>query len=166
MGAMNTTTGPLDRFADWILDRDGDLYGDEQERLRWYEAITIAANAQWALVPWAVAIGVLVGGRPAVPAVMIVMGVFYLPILLANSYVYRHRVRTQPERWSRKRWILAVASGFPYLGIALALAVVYHASSSTLLGGLVGGAVGAGAAVLGLRARRRKQQAFELDESE
>ena len=38
-------TSVLDRVVRWNLDFDGDIYGDERERLRWYEGIATAAVA-------------------------------------------------------------------------------------------------------------------------
>ena len=43
----------LDRVVRWSLDSDGDFYGDERERLRWYEGIATAASLQWLAIPWA-----------------------------------------------------------------------------------------------------------------
>jgi hypothetical protein len=46
----------LDRVVRRHLDFDGDLYGDERERLRWYEGIATAASLQWLAIPWVAAI--------------------------------------------------------------------------------------------------------------
>ena len=56
----------LDRVVRWNLDVDGDLYGDERERYRWYEGIATAASLQWLIIPWAAAIMVWPLGRPSV----------------------------------------------------------------------------------------------------
>ncbi|MET0424989.1 MAG: hypothetical protein ABW046_13985, partial [Actinoplanes sp.] len=72
----------LDRVVHWNLDLDGDLYGDERERYRWYEGIATAASLQWMLIPWAAAIMVWPLGRPAVLPLAVVLAVLWLPMLL------------------------------------------------------------------------------------
>ena len=47
------TTTVLDRVVRWNLDINGDSYGDERERFRWYEGIAAAFSVQSLLVPWA-----------------------------------------------------------------------------------------------------------------
>ncbi|GAA2621869.1 hypothetical protein [Paractinoplanes durhamensis] len=59
------TTNVLDRVVRWNLDLDGDLYGDERERLRWYEGIATAASLQSILIPWSAAVMVWPLGKPA-----------------------------------------------------------------------------------------------------
>src|SRR3712207_9477580 len=92
----------LDRIVRWNLDTDGDMYGDERERLRWYEGIATAASLQWIGVPWAAAVLVWVLGRPAVLPLAVVLAVLYLPILLCTVYVRRRRGDTLPRSEERR----------------------------------------------------------------
>ncbi len=59
------TANLLDRVVRWNLDLDGDSFGDERERYRWYEGMTTAASLHGLLIPWAAAIMVWPLGRPA-----------------------------------------------------------------------------------------------------
>lgn len=154
--------GALDRLTHWVLDHDGDIYGqDERERLRWYEGIALAASAQWTLVPWTLAALVWFADRDAAILLAVVAGVFYLGMIPATLYVNRARVETHRVRWSRKR-ILVTALAFPagpvfILGFMRAVgdadAVEFSAAA---IGGLIGAAIGVALMVARGRARARR----------
>lgn len=121
LGCMTTNAASggratlLDRIAYWTLDHDGDIYGDERERLRWYEGIATAATIQWIATPWAAAVLVWTLGRPAVLPLAVLMIIFYVPMLVCHWYVRRRRVETDVQTWSRKRFIVAALSAPPYI---------------------------------------------------
>src|SRR3954463_3830834 len=96
-------TSVLDRVVQWNLDYNGDLYGDERERYRWYEGIATAAQLQSILVPWAAAVAIWPLGEPAVTPLAIVLVAFWLPALLGTLYVRARQVETAPRSWSSKR---------------------------------------------------------------
>ena len=73
------TTPLLDRSFHWMLDADGDLYGDEQERLRWYEGTAAASGVQSIVFPWVLAAVTWWQGRAAGPAVLALGFAFLLP---------------------------------------------------------------------------------------
>lgn len=163
---MTTTTAAgggnilLDRIVRWTLDPDGDLYGDERERLRWYEGIAVAAGLQWLAIPWAAAALVWVIGRSAVLPLAVMVATLYLPILVCAGYVRRRRVETRVHHWTPKRVLLAALSGLPYLLFFLGClrALQPPGSSATrgaAIGMLVGGIVGILFARLAARRRRR-----------
>ncbi len=150
---MNSTTasqGPvLRRFVDWMLDMKGDMYGDEQERLRWYEGIAVAASVQWLLVPWALAWGVWQGGRAVVSYLLAVTFLFVLPQGLSTVYVLRNRVRL-PANSNVKYLLLGLASALPYVAIMLGAIRAYDGGFDPdgTRGGIVGGAIGGSLALL------------------
>src|SRR4051812_1841514 len=109
------TTTILDRVVRWNLDFDGDIYGDERERLRWYEGIATAASLQWAALPWAAAILVLALGRSAVVPTLVLLVVLLLPQVLCTAYVRRRRVDTTPRSWTGKRILISTLGGLPYV---------------------------------------------------
>jgi hypothetical protein len=152
-----------------MLDLDGDLYGDEQERLRWYEATAVAASVQWFLVPWVLAVLIWAANGSATVPLLIVAAAVYLPLLLLSAYAKRHRVRTLPDRWSRKRIVLTVASALPYLVIigGAVRALVLQASGWPMhgmpVGMLIGLPIGLAGGVFAIRAARRREQAHEND---
>lgn len=150
----------LQRFADWTLDHDGTMYGDERERLRWYEAIAVTASVQAFLVAWTLAILVWVGGRPVAPYLLAVFAAFVLPTLISSTYVQRRQVQA-PERPDRKFVLVAVALNLPYLVFVLGAARAYlegRAFTGSVVGAVVGGlgawAIFRGAAWLLSRRRR------------
>ncbi len=90
--------GRFDRLVAWILDPDGVMYGDERERLRYYESSTVVASLHAVLVPWALVACALLGGRAVAGVVLAIALVFVLPLLVGSAYVQRRRVRTTPTR--------------------------------------------------------------------
>jgi len=138
------TTTMLDRVVAWNLDLDGDIYGDERERLRWYEGIATAASLQWIAVPWAAAILVWVSGRPVVVPLTVILAVLLVPMAVCTAYVRRRRVDTVVRKWTRKRIVLSVAFIVPLLLFLFGVLWDYGAESSTYWGALAGMIIGAG----------------------
>jgi hypothetical protein len=156
----------LDRFVTWVLDTNGEIYGDERERLRWYEGMAAATQLQLIAMPCAAAVLVLVLGRPAVLPLAVLLGILYLSSLLTLGYVKRRSVDTAIARWTRIRVVLALLGIVPYFLFVLASVNAYRGGSTTT-GALVGGCVGIIAAVIGLaldgRRRRRREAAVLPD---
>ncbi|HLL67794.1 MAG TPA: hypothetical protein VK453_19075 [Micromonosporaceae bacterium] len=143
VAASTGRTTIFDRIARWTLDSDGDLYGDERERLRWYEGIAFAANLQWIAVPWAAAVLVWTLGRPAVLPLAVVLATMYLPMMLCYGYVQRRRVDTTVRQWTAKRVILMLLGGPPYvLFVFGCMYAVLPAESSFLRGARIGAVMG------------------------
>jgi hypothetical protein len=156
------TTTMLDRVVSWNLDLDGDLYGDERERLRWYEGMATAASLQWILVPWVAAILVWILGRGSVLPLGVILAVMYLPMVLSLNYVRGRRVNTTVRSWSPKRILLAVLGVPPYPLFILGACRAYEAFNESLLrgiavGAVIGGAGGAAFAVIRSRQLRRAE---------
>ena len=154
-----STTPPrlLDRFVGWVLDPDGVMYGDERERLRYYEASTFAASLQGLLVPWALAVTALVGGRPVAPYVLVLGGLVLLPWLAASLYVKGKRVRPAPERLTVTYVVIVILTALPYAILVVAAGTSLTGQSaddahSTIVGAAVGGTFGA---VIGILIRRQ-----------
>ncbi|MBE1490453.1 hypothetical protein [Plantactinospora soyae] len=171
---MTTSPAPtsritvLDRIADWALDPDGHTYGDERERLRWYEGMATAAMIQWIALPWAAAVLVWVGGRPVAPTLVVLLALLYLPILLCARYVARRRVDPRRIRWTTRTISTALLVGVPYLLFLFGLARAYHLLAGPPVWAVpLGAAFGIGGAAVGVRldARRRNRAAAaeELD---
>lgn len=158
------TTTMLDRVVRWNLDLDGtdDIYGDERERLRWYEGIATAASLQWLAIPWASAVAVWVIGRDAVLPLSIVLVALIVPMIICSVYVHRSRVVTDVRAWTRKRILLQAVSGLPYVAFLYGALYAYEAPDSSTLngaivGGCVGGVLGVVATVVGTRRKRRQE---------
>jgi hypothetical protein len=157
----------LDRIVRWNLDLDGDLYGDERERYRWYEGIATAASIQWLLIPWAAAIMVWPLGKPSVLPLAVVLLALWGPIMLCTAYVHRRRVETTPRSWSAKRILLAVLGGAPFVVFLIGALYVHDPEGSAwrgaVLGGVLGAIAGAVAKTVDSR-RRRRREALAGDE--
>lgn len=159
---------PLDRLFDSILDRHGNIYGDERERTRWYEAIAVVASLQWILLPWALAVMVWFAGPATVPFLVAAFLVFFLPMPLAQLYIGRRGVRQLPDRTGRKYWATFVASTLPYPIFLIGVITALRASGGdtatwwgALVGGIVGGIIGL---VLLLRSRQSRRRRSSLPE--
>ena len=158
-----TTTSMLDRVVRWNLDLDGDIYGDERERLRWYEGITTAASMQWIGVPWAAAALVWVLGKPSVLPLAVVLVVLVVPMALCTAYVRRRRVDTVVRSWSRKRVVLSSLGGVPFVVFFVGALFAYDRSShewqGAAAGALFGAVLGGVMSAAGKRRRRRQEEA-------
>ncbi|GAB1642040.1 hypothetical protein [Krasilnikovia sp. MM14-A1259] len=163
---MTTMTAPpgrrsiTGRIARWALDFDGDMYGDERERLHWYEGIATAAGLQWMAVPWAGAVMVWVGGRQAVVPLTVVLVALYLPMLLCLTYVSRRRVDTAARSWPLKRIVVTTLYGLPYPVFMAGALKPYSTDGDLIRGAGVGALVGGvlAVAVLAIQTRRRRRR--------
>ncbi len=162
----------LDRVVRWNLDLDGDgtIYGDERERLRWYEGIATAASLQWLAIPWAAALLVWPLGRPSVLPLAVVLVALVIPMAMCAIYVRRRRVDTEVHAWTAKRVVWGVLGSLPYVVFVIGSLYALQPDSSTWLGAIfgavLGGAIGIVAAVLGVRRRRRQEALAAAGEDE
>lgn len=99
---MTTTPPPVsdgprpdlvDRFTTWLLPDRSPVFGDERDRLHWYEATYLVAGVQWYLLPWALAVMAWVAPPEAAPYIAVLYGLFLLPFPLINIHVARRRVQ-------------------------------------------------------------------------
>jgi hypothetical protein len=171
-----TTSHRSGAFVRWALDLDGDLYGDERERLRWYEGIAIAATLQWTLVPMALAVMAWIAPREVAPYLWAMALVFVLPMFATSIYVSRNGVE-QPRTIPRRYWVVTAATGVSFfafiIGMTLGLDLRDPEPDQNIGRGLVGGLVGgftgvviAGALrVLWLRRKARKDAALAAEDA-
>ncbi|MCO8270906.1 hypothetical protein M1L60_09910 [Actinoplanes sp. TRM 88003] len=154
------TTTILDRIVRWNLDLDGDWYGDERERYRWYEGIAAAASMQWVAVPWAAAIMVWPLGRPSVIPLAVVLVAMFVPMLVCMWYVRSRRVETTPRVMDTRRVVWGLIGGLPYAVFLVGALRAYGPDDSTWIGAAVGGVVGGlgGLVAQFVQSRRRRRQ--------
>jgi len=161
------TTSVLDRVVRWNLDLDGDLYGDERERYRWYEGIATAAQMQWLLIPWAAAIMIWPLGRPAILPLSVVLVALVVPMAFSTLYVRSRRVDTTPRSWRPKRLLLTVLGAAPLVVFLVGALHAHDPAGDTWRGAAFGGVFGALLSVL-ISARetrrRRRREALAQDE--
>ncbi|MCU7725823.1 hypothetical protein ODJ79_19005 [Actinoplanes sp. KI2] len=154
-------TSVLDRVVRWNLDLDGDLYGDERERYRWYEGIAVAAQLQSILIPWSAAVVIWPLGETAVVPLTIMLVAFWLPAALGTVYVRSRKVETAPRGWSSKRVLLTAVTALPYGVFVAGAFYVHNPDSSTWIGAVLGGVVGAGIGVAALIVKGRQRERRE-----
>jgi hypothetical protein len=146
----------IERVYDAILDRDGTaIYGDERDRLHWYEAIAVAASIQWTLFPWALAILAIIDADRFGPALWALFAVYFVPVAASNVYVSRRKV--SPVRFDNPKAIVSALQVIvPTIVFTLAMAWPSGGVDSAFVGGLIGGTVGlAGAIIWGIVRMRR-----------
>ncbi|MFI5888654.1 hypothetical protein ACIA5D_00885 [Actinoplanes sp. NPDC051513] len=160
-------TSVLDRVVRWNLDLDGDLYGDERERYRWYEGIATASQLQAILIPWAAAIAVWPLGEDSVVPLALMLLAFWLPAVLGTVYVRARKVETAPRSWSPKRALLTALAALPYGVFVAGAFYVHNPDSATWIGAIMGGALGAAISVVALTVKgreRRRREALAKDD--
>jgi hypothetical protein len=146
----------MDRVSRWFLSDD--LYGDERERLRWYEGMAVATTIQWIAVPWAAVVLAWIYGRPVMIPLGVILVLMYLPTALVGVYVRRRHVETVAVRWTAKRIALGVLGGLPYVVFVIQLFYPrQHLSAG--LGAVVGAGIGVAAMVWKARQARAQEAA-------
>jgi hypothetical protein len=148
-------------MADWLLDHDGDIYGDERDRLRWYEGIAIAASVQWIVVLATIAVLCWALPDEQLGPLLVVTGVFFATSLLGQIYASRKKA-AMPSRWNRKRVVVTLLVGLPYLAIGLRLGYTDAITGSVRVGVLVGGLGGGLAGALFEVVNRQRKAALSL----
>ena len=114
------------RMVSWTLDNEGHGFGDERERLRWYEGIVGAAGFQAILVPWTAAVLVWVVGERSVAACLaVVLAAFYVPMGLAQWYVARRKVSVFLVPWTVKSVVLGQLQLVPYMAFVFGATHAY-----------------------------------------
>lgn len=161
------TTSVLDRVVRWNLDLDGDLFGDERERYRWYEGIATAAQLQWIIIPWTAAIMVWPLGKPAVLPLSVVLTALVVSMAFATLYVRRRRVDPSVRSWRAKRLLLTVLSSAPLVVFVVGALYAYDPAGDAWRGAAVGGVLGSIASAIASTIesrRRRRREALAEDE--
>lgn len=161
------TANVIDRVVRWNLDLDGDLYGDERERFRWYEGITTASSLQSMLIPWAAAVMVWPLGRPSVLPLAVVLVLQWATSMFASLYVVRRRVDMVPRSWTGKRLLITVLTATPYVVFLVGSLYSYDSAGDTWLGAAVGGVFGGLISIITTIAkikRRDRREALVGDE--
>lgn len=86
---MVGTTGPFGRLTQLILDLD---YGDEQERLRYYETYSVIVHLQLIALPAVGAVVIGVAGRSATAPVLAMLAVTVAGTHFGLMHLRRHKV--------------------------------------------------------------------------
>jgi hypothetical protein len=142
---MATAPPRTKRLADLILHLD---YGDEQERLRYYEAYAVMVHLQLIALPALGAAVVVAGGRAAIGPVLLMLAAVLGTVLAGTLHLRRHAVRLELIAMSPRN--RAYAAAYCVSCLALVAAIAVRTGGSGFDGGLViGGAIGA---VVGLAA--------------
>lgn len=150
---MTTEPTQVGRFTRRILDLD---YGDEQERLRYYETYAVALHLQLLALPAAGAAVIAVVGDSAIAPVLIMLAAAFLPVMFGLSHLSRHHVRTDAIAMSERNRGFMIAYAISYLCLVAAIAA--HSNLSGLGPGLAIGVVIGVAALAAQFLRRRRAE--------
>ena len=134
---MANRTEALGRITHLVLGLD---YGDEQERLRYYETYAVAVHLQLIGLPLAGAATIAVAGRSATGPVLIMLATAFVAILFGLSHLQKHHVRAEAIVMSPRNrgYLIVYASSC----LALVSAVAIRGSNgSGFEGGMAIGAV-------------------------
>ncbi len=155
----------LDAVARWTLDEGGTIYGDERERLRWYEGIAITTSIQWIVIAWTLAIMSLIADRSTAPYLAVLAAIFYLTMNIAAIYVARHRVALRVQFTTPKQRLitLIMMSALVITCVGLLRRIDGELSTGGLVAGFIGGAAGFAGCLVISRAQRRKLAATRDD---
>lgn len=151
---MVTAPETLARITRMVLDLD---YGDEQERLRYYEMYALAVHLQLIGLPAVGAAVIAVAGRSATGPVLVMLATAFVAILFGLSYLRQHGVRVKAIALSERNRGYMIAYAIAYL--ALVSAIAFRGSRSGFEGGVAIGAASGmvlGLAALGAQARRQR----------
>jgi heme/copper-type cytochrome/quinol oxidase subunit 2 len=160
------------KLFDWLLDRDGEIYGDERSRFAWYEAIAGTASVQWIVIPWVLAILVWIAPTSAVWSLSVVMGVFFVTTMLCFPYLQAKHVDYLKPQTTKKARLVQVLTGLPMIvfviGATVGVDLRNDVDSVVVRNGLMGGMVGAvvgGLSMVALVRRKRSQLALPEEEA-
>jgi hypothetical protein len=151
---MAATSETLGRITGLVLGLD---YGDEQERLRYYETYAVAVHLQLIGLPAVGAVVIAVAGRSATVPVLIMLATAFVAILVGLSHLRRHSVRAEAIAMSKRNRGYMIAYAISCL--ALVSAIASRGSRSGFDGGLAIGAASGlaiGFAALGALAWRQR----------
>lgn len=153
---MAITTGLLGRLTHQILDLD---YGDEQERLRYYETYAIAVHLQLIAIPAVGAVVIGVAGRSAIGPVLVMLGVAFAAILPGLIHLGRHNVRAESIAMSARNRGYMAAYALSCSTLIVAVVVRGSGSGSGFGGGFrIGSTVGLGLGFVALALATRRQR--------
>lgn len=153
----------LGRITYLVLDLD---YGDEQERLRYYETYAVAVHLQLIGLPVVGGAIVALAGRSATGPVLIMLITAFAAILFGLSHLQRHHVRAEAIAMSPRNRRYLIAYALSWLPLVSAIAI-RGSRRSGFEGGMAIGAVSSPVivlAALGVNAWRQRR-ADDSDES-
>gem|GEM_PF-1290940 len=127
----DSSEGFIAHSIKWVVDARGNSYGDERERLRYYESHSAMLTAQTYLIPVVSAIVILIFGKSAIAPILIVTAIptllaFYALIYLSGENVSLERNAFR-KPW-RAFWYFAA-----YLTLPLAILLKLNSSISRSL---------------------------------
>jgi len=158
---MEKIKRPSLRIAEAILDLD---YGDEQERLRYYEAYAVIIHLQLILLPLAAAIAIFAFGSSATAPVLILLSAGFAPIFVGKAYLKRRNVRLELIATSARNRLFTGAYFVVCSALIVALAGRGGSESNTALA--AGAVAGAGLAVAVVAFRSRQQRDADAGDSD
>lgn len=128
----------FDRVVDWVLDYDGEIYGDERSRLRWYEGLAFTASIQWVLVLWVLAACAWKAPNEAAPYLWSIAIAFVVPMYLSLIYAARRGVDVRRPTRTGKARIIELVTVAPMLIFVIGMSDIHPTASRVIFGALGG----------------------------
>jgi hypothetical protein len=127
---MNTLkTSKSEQLVRWIVDADGQSYGDERDRQRYYESNTAATVVMIYFTPWLAAATMLAFGKSAVGPALLMGAMPFVLSIVAMPYLKSQQVNVWENAMKQPiSRLLTYAFGWY---IVLPCAVLYTLSRDT-----------------------------------
>lgn len=113
---INSVEGFITNSIKWVIDAQGDSYGDERERLRYYESHSAILTVQTYLMPIVSSIVILIFGKTSIAPVLIVSSIPTVMALYVLIYLARENVslaRNTFRKPGRALWYFAAYLTLP-----------------------------------------------------
>ena len=154
------TTSQTARLTKAILELD---YGDEQERLRYYEAYALMVHLHLIVLPVVAAAAIAVIGADAVAASLAILAAYLVCTLVGKLHLERHQVRLELIALSGRNRTYLVLYGIAWVLLLVTVAAAGVGDSSFGSGFAIGATAGIVAGVVALAVRANRQRRAESD---
>ena len=143
----------IEKSINWIVDARGDSYGDERERLRYYEAHSAMLTVQTYLMPVIAAIVISIAGKNSIAPVLVLTSIPTILAIMGLAYLRQEGVSLASNTFRKP--LRTLTYFLAYATLPIAILSTYGPSLSFLLG-MISGLISA-AVILFLRARKEAQ---------
>lgn len=126
----NSSQGFVSNSIKWVIDAQGNSYGDERERIRYYESHSAMLTIQTYLMPIVSSIVILIFGKRSIAPVLIVTSIPTILAFYALRYLAHENVSLVRNTF-RKPW-RALWYFIAYLTLPLAISFKIDTSIGNL----------------------------------
>ncbi len=143
----------IEKSISWIVDARGESYGDERERLRYYETHSAMLTVQTYVMPVIAAIVIAIAGKNSIAPVLVLTSIPTFLAIMGLTYLRQEGVPL--VRNTFRKPLRTLIYFLAYATLPIAIFSTYSPSFSFLLGVISG--LTSAAVVLFFRARKESQ---------